>query len=60
MLPPHKDQGQKDPLYLFDPESVVRNDYILRKIDRPIDPRPIRNKLAKFSTRGFGRPAVDP
>ena len=60
MLPPRKDRGQKELFYYFDPESLIPQDYVLRKIDRLIDFRPIRKKLAKFYTPGFGRPAVDP
>ena len=50
MLPPRKDRGQRGLLYCFNPESLIPNDYILREIDRLIDFRPIRKKLAKFYT----------
>ena len=48
MMSPRKDRGQKDLFCCFDPENLVPEDYVLRKIDRLIDFRPIRKKLVEL------------
>ena len=63
LFPPRKDRknrGQKELFRYFAAESLILDDYILRKNNRLTEFRPIRKKLAKFYTRGLDTPAVDP